>query len=264
MTFSKAKTPEQIKKYDQHRKITFWNSRFLFLKETNGFRPATMNVIMAPPSAGKSTLLASLAYDTHKDGKVLIYSTEETSLQLQEKISREGEYNHEELLIYEDRKTPESIKSLTDYADHIKLIISQSQANIIFFDNITTQYIYSNTSLNEQPAFVNTIARYCENEKKTIVFIAHAGKKAPRNALLTGDDIMGTNQLYMQAHFFYILQTFSIGKIKYAFMQVTKHRLVKEIKNNFFLLKFSDGRYVGDKEIDFSSLKEQYRKRNVL
>jgi len=248
----------------QHNKQVY-NSRFGFLNETQGVRPASFIGLMGTAGSGKSTLVKSIVSDCAVNESVLCYLTEEKSEDYEMHLHFIGA-KMENISFIEENET--SFNGL-DVDAGIALLLEplfMSDAKLIFFDNITTSILYEKFGYKGQCKLISALRAFCNDSGKTVFFVAHCKKGSDNNGhrLFTGDDIRGTYQAFQQAEYFYILQPVNVKDRIFPLLQIAKHRFHDEITSKFYLMGYYDRQYKSDMAIGFEKIKEIFKKRNVL
>jgi hypothetical protein len=116
-----------------------------------------------------------------------------------------------------------------------------------------------------QGDFISFLAALAEKNDLCIFYVAHTRKEVTDNMgrLIEGEDARGSNQLFQQSQYFFILQNIAINNELFPILRIRKHRF-HEITKRFFLLGYKDGAYRFDRTIEFERIAEIFKERNQL
>ena len=212
MFFQKPYSQEEIDdSIRSHCKI-YYPSRFDFLKEVNGIRPCSMMGLLGTPGSGKSTLLKSIIADTAEYAKVLVYLTEEEPKDYQILLNV-LKTNLDNVVFLSEKKLFHTGMTIEQMKLYFQESILASGARVVFFDNITTSAIYESLNVRGQGEMVSFFAQIAEKNDICIFYVAHTTKNATDNMgkLIEGEDVRGSNQLFQQSQYFFILQNISVN-----------------------------------------------------
>lgn len=264
MFFQKPFSQEEIDESIRFHEKVFYPSRFNFLKQVNGIRPNSLMGLLGTPGSGKSTLLKSIVADTAEYTKVLVYLTEENPKDYQILLNV-LKTNLENVVFLHEKDLFHANMTLEQMKMYFEESVAASGANVIFFDNITTSAIYEPLPVRQQGEMVSFFSRICEKYSISIFFVAHTKKEVTDNqsSLIEGEDTRGSNQLFQQSQYFFILQNFSVNNDKFPTLRIRKHRFHK-VKKFFFLLGFQDEAYRFDRDVDFEYVADIFKQRNQL
>lgn len=271
MMFQTTPTDEQLKQVDDELLKTYHSSSFLFLRETRGLRPSFLSVMMGTSGCGKSTLIKSLIAETSEKTKTLVLATEEEPIFYSRALTKCKGYNKDNIIFaheknFEKDKVQRCSHDVFEAIDRYKKMIIMSNAKVVFYDNITTSVIYENLGNAGQSAFVGALTEIAEQLKIVIFCVAHTNKKVSDNVdrLLSGDDVRYSNQLYMKAGYFYIMQRFALNQKFFTFIRIRKHRGEEGDMHKDFALVYQKGLYVRDLKIEHDDINEMFKQRNRL
>jgi len=268
MNFESVPEVSALKREEQLSAVTFWGSRFNFLMAHNGLRPARVHWLLGTTGSGKTSLMSSIIADSAAEYPVLVILTEETVNRYAPNILKASpKLNQENLKFISEREIPASARG-----DQKKLItwletrIVEAGVRLVFWDNITTSSLFSQRFGNAgQEETVLRIRDLAESLEVAFFIAIHTEKKVTDNMgrLIMGEDVRGTQQSFIGADFFYILQRFEVGNVFYPFIRTVKHRGY-EPKDKIHLLHFGNGIYIKDTASNFDKMNEVFCHRNVL
>jgi hypothetical protein len=211
-----------------------------------------------------------IAEVTAQERTLVILSEEEPAFYSQTLINCAG-YNKDNIFFLSenafDKNAIRQCKNNATIAfEKYKRLIIQSMCKVVFFDNLSTSQVYVNLSESEQGIFSGFLSDLAAELNIVIFFVSHTGKQVSDyiNRLLTGDDIRGSNQLYMKSSYFYIMQRFSINQDFFSFIRIRKHRGEVKKMHKDYALAYRQGVYVGDFQIDHDDIAEMFTQRNRL
>lgn len=258
----------QIQKEDQLSRVSFWYSRFHFLKEVNGIRPARVAYLLGTTGTGKTTLLASIIADSAMDSKVLVILSEESPSRYAKTIyTANPGVNKENIKFVLEKDIPEDVRAdQKKIWSWLQLYIIESGVRLVFWDNLTSSPSFSQRfGAQGQEWIVLKVREFCENMQIAFFIVMHTSKTITDNMgrYIEGEDVRGTQQSFISADFFYIFQRFSVGKLFYPFIRTVKHRGTSP-KEKIHLLYFGNGAYLKDNPSTYEEMNEVFMKRNVL
>ena len=145
-------------------------------------------------------------------------------------------------------------------------IVESSECKVIFIDNITSSYLYSeDISIREQGRSATIMQRICKKLNVSIFFVAHTKKNIndTYSGLIKAEDVRGSAKISIVSEYLYILQRFNSGEKVFPIVSIAKARH-HQVDNTYFLLGFEDGIHKFDKIIPFSLVRKIYNSRDVL
>lgn len=260
-----ASNVDEIKTRRKGHNVQKYASRFGFLNETYGVRPASFTGLMGTAGSGKSTLLKSIISDCAKSGPVTCYLTEEKSEDYEMHLHAIGADLSNVSFIEENEVAFNGMDSDQAIAFLLESFF-MTESELIFFDNITTSILYEKFGYTGQCKLISALRNFCNNSAKTIFYVAHTKKGSDNNGhrLFTGDDIRGSYQAFQQSEYFYILQPVNVKDRIFPIVQIAKHRFHDDIGSKFYLLGYYEKQYKSDMKIDFEKIKEIFKNRNQL
>lgn len=247
--FSKLKPFSEIEKQAKSHQVTYWGSRFNFLKASKGIRPNCLHVILAPPSAGKTTMDAAIVYDALKESLVIVILTEETADEYLQKLYLYGPFFESNLKIIETKKLPKSIVDLKGFSIYLNELFKNFSPALFVLDNLTTEKFYTSSRPQEQAAFVDFLADTVKLYRMALFVFAHTDAKFNKNILLNGESVKFSKHIFNRAEYFYTIQLVDTKNDTKTILQILKHRFHGGI-NKFYALSYSDGKYTHDKPIN--------------
>lgn len=265
----KAPSLDVIAKNSQIHHLALWDSRFDFLKATNGIRPACLIGLMGTTGTGKSTLVKSVIADSCGDNPVMVWLSEEPISQYVAGIKKARQtVSFDNILFYHEDDIGEAVKeNLDDLLFYFFEKITESGCRVVFMDNITTSCLYSSHFGEKgQAKVINAFKKFCHNKKITIFYLIHTAKQITDNSgkLIQGEDVRGSNSSFMASDYFYILQRFEVGTKFFTFLRIVKHRYHESITHKYFVLNYLDGHYYSDTKTDFGVINKAFLDRNYL
>lgn len=264
-----APSIEQIEKSAQVHHIALWDSKFDFLKATQGIRPACLIGLMGTTGTGKSTLLKAIIADTAQDHPVMVWLTEEPVVQYVAGIKKSKQTtNFENILFFHEDDLGESTKEkVDDLLFYFFEKVVESGCRIVFMDNITTSAFYSSHFGEKgQSRVIDALKKFAHKNKITIFFLIHTAKNVTDNSgkLIMGEDVRGSNKSFITADYFYILQRFEVASKFFTFIRIIKHRYHENVTHKYFILNYIDGHYYSDTKTDFAVINKAFLDRNYL
>lgn len=262
MFFQKPYSQEEIDESILFHTKEFYPSRFNFLREVCGLRPRTTMGLLGTPGSGKSTLVKSIITDTAAFTKVLVYLTEEEPKDYQILLNV-LKTNLDNVVFLSEKRLFNTGMSLEQMKLYLQEAILSSGCNVIFFDNVTTSIIYESLGVRGQGEMVSFFNKIAEDNDLCIFFVAHTKKDVTDNMgkMIEGEDVRGSNQLFQQSQYFFILQNISINSSQHPVIRIRKHRF-HEVRKKFFLLGYENSFYKYDRAVDFELIADLFKQRN--
>ena len=249
----------------------FFPTDFRFLLATNGIRPGCLHGLIGTMGSGKSRLFQKIISQAAEGAKILVLVSEETSEEYSLGLRRyvKSQKVLDNITILEETNMPdEVIRNHDAFLGYIKQAYIDSDAEILFIDNVTTSQLYS-----EETGFINQtktskfLHRLCKsNLKATIFYLAHTGKTVKDNSvyLMVPEDIRGSAQLPIRTEYFYCMQKFTSGNAQYNIIIIRKHRHHDHIGDRYYIAYFDNGKYLKDETIPFDDVNKIFKGRDKL
>ena len=267
-------TPFEMKDMKINANKIYYESKFNFLFQHNGFRPANIHLLIATSGGGKSTTVRTLTIDVlpkiPKGKKLLIWLSEETSDEFYIEINKTGIIDHgKELLNKLDIFSEQEHIDLNDKQLEVELkkLLDTGEYAFLILDNLTTSEMYMGKLPNEQGAFSKRLKAKIQEVKIPLILIAHTKADVTDNMpkLIESNDIRDSKSIINLAQFVYVLQTFYILEKRIQTLRITKARGYV-IKQNMFILTFDEKTFMFSKDlaIPFDELKRIFKGRNKL
>jgi hypothetical protein len=253
---------EQLDEIKKAHSVQYAPSRFTFLNIHQGLRPGCFHGLLGRSGCGKSRLTQSIISDTAQTNKVLVILTEEEKLVYEEKMRFSSrQYSKENIFyLHQDNFPGETIKDLFLF---LRELVLEKDIKFIFWDNLTTSKFYEGENPKTQWEFMNVLVRMAAKRNIGIFAVLHTGKQIMRDRLISGEDVRGCNQLYQKAPYFYILNRIVVESVKHIFLEVNKHRF-HEIEKIYYQLKYEDGIYTMDRDVNFKEINDVFIERDKL
>lgn len=246
-------------------------SKFNFLNSHRGIRPGCLSTLVGTSGSGKSTLGRELMIDAAKSGReVFVWLSEETEKAYS--ILMHQACPHKEIkdaiTLYSEMDAPlEIFKNVDCFMKYFKEQIFDNNAEIVFIDNVTTSFMYSDMIRIEGQNKVTAMLRGIAEEFNIPIFVfAHTQKGIHDNGnhLISVDNIRGSAVLAMTSPYAYSLQSFKSNGVQKSIIKVDKSRNHKGCSNRYYSLIYDNGFYIGDAEINFDAVNEIYKTRDRL
>jgi energy-coupling factor transporter ATP-binding protein EcfA2 len=254
---------------DKHSKIIY-PSRFAFLNEHLGIRPGCLHGLLGTTGSGKSSLLRSIISDTAEHSKVLVWLSEEQVDDYQLGIIQTNKnVNLSNLLFFEETGLGQAeYESVDETIDCFCENAIKAQVDVIFLDNLTTSFMYSdNWGVRGQGKVIERLHDFTIETGIPIFFAIHTRKDVGANSRkeIVGEDIRGNNQAFQKTQYFYVLQRFSTKGGYQTFISIKKNRH-HTINQNTFYLNFNRDRnyYDRDKAVSFEAFNKAFKDRDFL
>lgn len=249
----------------------FVKSSLNFLLEHNGFRPGCVHIFLGPTHTGKSTMARTIIKDflaNNPGKKIMVYLSEETSLQFITELCRTGMSNEEinALAIYAET----DCNNLNDPAQAFSFFQSaynDSKPDLILFDNITTSEMYPDKCVDTQKRAVKAIKRFAQQRHIPVIIMAHTGADVNMTIfkLINENNVRGSKSSVNLTEFLYILQQITSGGEKTSTLRILKYRGQHVATSMYFLDYSLTGRYYfRDIKVDFKKFKELFKKADIL
>lgn len=255
----------------------FRDTRFNFINKHHGLKPGQKHVLLGTSGTGKSTLSRSLLIDLAYSHNILFYSSEESIEETKNMMALRGasnealkniEFVHEDELLKECK----SNLNVDEWRRIMAIRLMNCDAEIFFFDNITTSDFYDGVSIPSAKSFVLAIDSLIKEFNIPILIVAHTktGIKDDQQTLIGPDDIRGPKSLTNKCQFLYVYQRINFTDImglpqSFGFIRVIKGRGLSNVNSIYMLVYNSERReYMGDDEISFEKFNNFYKTRNKL
>lgn len=135
-----------------------------------GFIPGSVNLLAGEPGIGKSTLVLQIASMLSDSKKVIYFSGEESSFQIQNRANRLGISNKNNLSL-----------AITNLVDDIVLTIDKSRPEIVIVDSIqtlTTSKLSSSAgTVSQVTGCAQLLAQTAKAKDITLILIGHVTKE---------------------------------------------------------------------------------------
>lgn len=263
-------TADKCSELKKENETQYFTSKFSFLNNHKGMRPGCVHLLVGTSGSGKSSLARELIIDCAKTGKVLTWLSEESedsySMLVNEACPHDAIKNNIKL-ISEMTAPVDIFKSVKTFIEYLKETLVYSEAKILFIDNITTSYLYSDAVKIQGQTEAATALRVMASQFKIPIFvIAHTQKGIFDNNshLISVNDVRGSSAIALTAPYAYSLQSFKCEKDQHVILKVEKSRNHKGCNNRFYKLFFEMGFYISDAEVSFENVNDLFKNRNRL
>jgi hypothetical protein len=250
-------------------------SCFQFLNEHKGWRPGKLHLAIAPTGAGKSTLTRSFIWDylvMTDYGCVALWLSEETSEDFKTEFAKIGLPPEvaKRLVIGSEQDHPHL--SLAGKKKMFHEFVTKLNAQIVFFDNLTTSVFYGDKPVEDQASFSKYLKTLAQQEKIPVITIAHTGGATQlTKRLLEENDIRGGKTINTLVQFLYILQMFEVydpvkkETKKFPTIRLKKYRGYSP-KNYLFKLRYNPltMSFMQDKVVDWEEFKEAFNNQMTI
>lgn len=243
-------------------------SRFKFITDGGGYIPNLTYILLSSTSAGKSTLIRSIAQDIFSTDKVTYYSSEESIEETKMMFKRRNmEIDFSKNVDFIEERVLEKNFNMKDYQELRNVLASSiinNKSKILIFDNLTTSVFYDPHNPSHQMAVFNSLSSLAREFHIPIFFVAHTKKGSARNLYVSPDDIRGVSTITNRAEIIYTLNTFSYkenetDKIA-SYVKISKNRFGDNL-GCFYMLNFCpiNKEFIKDSKVN-SHLIELYLK----
>jgi archaellum biogenesis ATPase FlaH len=259
---------KQLLQYQKNNVDNF--SGLSFIGQHNGFRNGKLHLFLGTAGAGKSTLVRTILNDylDNNAGDALVYLSEETLTDFASAIYQSNfdgiKGRRIQIMSEVDFLVEDGFKM---NADFLFRKLSETDASIIIFDNITTSMLYNDKKPDEQSDFVHKLKVLAHRINKPILLIAHTSANVNRysSGLISENDIRGSKSITNYVEFLYILQVFEVGESRISTIRNIKAR-DQETPNPLHILFYNHKYriYSVAEPYKFEDFKEAFSKRNKL
>lgn len=258
----------EVARQDQISRVTLWGSRFKFLSEHCGIRPSRVSYLLGTTGSGKTSLLSPIIADAAKDSPVLVILTEEDVLRYLPSLYKANpQIDVSRLNFVLESEIPKDVRDNQDLLFlWLEATIIEHGCKVIFWDNLTTSAFYSQRfGVRGQENTCLKLRELTSTLGVAFFIVIHTKKDVVDNQgrFIQGEDVRGSQQSFISADHFYILQRFTVGSVYYAYIRTVKHRGYPAIYKDH-LLYFNDGIYKSDSRTTFDEVNDIFMKRNVL
>ena len=261
---------ENIKKRKEYKNTVFIKSRFNFLSAHNGLRPGCIHILMGVTSSGKSSLTRAIITDSakHVSNCVLVWLSEETTDEYEEEFIYSPDINEtiaKKIKMFSEHKIKN--KDVEETKEKIVSLIKKHKPRLFVFDNLTTSFLYNDRKVSEQSKFIGFLKEVSAETKVPFLLVAHTGAQINESyrGIIDESNIRGSKTVGNEAHFFYILQKFTIGNLWAVTLRVKKHR-GQDVDNQFYRLVYTKEfrTYTHDLKIDWKEFSSLFKLGNKL
>jgi len=255
----------EIDKAIRDNEFTFYDVNFGFLQAHKSFRPGCLHTFIGKSGQGKSTLMRSLLFQLLLGARVLLWVSEETEMNMQINLRRR--FIPEDILknLYVFPEIDYKSKNQNDILREIKLRQLEDNLEIIILDNLTTSFAYGD-NIPQQSEFITKLKKLATDMNIPIVIFAHTRAGIPDNRLIDDEDIRGFKKISNMSDYFYAMQMFQLGEVKFQTIRTIKSRYHDQAIGSFYKLHYDSKikAYDSDKKIPFEEFKVLFKARNKL
>lgn len=261
------KNPVYLEELKKSATRFYIKSKFEFLNSHYGLRPEKLHTFIAPPGAGKSTLIRTLLVDilTSKK-KPLLYLSEETLKEFYTEMAfiDNGHEIFKNLSVFSEQGQED--KTMFSVLKRMQTHIEDNRPDVLLLDNITTMKSYEE-SIPNQYEWVEKLKNLSVYYKIPVVVIAHTDATITENhaQLIDMNKVRGTKRIVNESQFNYVLQPIIAGGERFTFILNKKARGAIINKKIFQLFYFPRVRvFAKDEPRIFDEFKEFFNKRDKL
>lgn len=257
---------EKIAEFEKSQHMTFFPSRYSFLKDHKGLRPNCLHGFFGTMGSGKSTLAKCIIAEAASGKKILVWHTEETIVEYQALIQYLDRSVIQNIVFVHEKDIPETIRESQDSLfEYFVQMVEESGCAIVFIDNITTSRLYNGYFgmkgyAKTSDFLITFVKKYC-----SVFYVAHTDSSITDNysKVVTPENIRGPIDLPMVTEYAYIMQRFTTNEKKYNLLRTAKHRH-HEKAGGWYALKFEQRAYVGDGKVTFELVNRIFKTRDFL
>lgn len=245
----------------------YFESRFQFLDEHKGIRNGYLHLLIGTTGSGKSTLTRSIIEDCAVDHRVLVWASEESKRDyvraLNSKNRKRNVMNN--ITVISELDIPERVKTdVHNFMFYFREEIMKHSPEIVFIDNVTTSFMYSDIiGFKGQAQIADKLRSFAADNFLPIFCVAHTKKTIADNMLIDISDIRGSSALSNTAAYAYTLQVFKREGNWASVITIQKSRN-HQIKNYHFKLFFENGTFTKAAAIPMSIVNQLYQLRDRL
>lgn len=262
-------TQKEFNTAEKRHQGQFHETRFNFLQAHLGLRPAQNHFLLGTAGCGKSSLSRAIQIDCAKNKKILIHLSEEKIEDYKYKLNTQ--LNDKEILknifiVSENQRDNHFKQGFTNFFNWFENNIKTFEPEVVFFDNLTTSYLWTSLGLKGQEEALVKFNNIAEDTGLTFFHVLHTKKDITdttvRN-LIQPEDCRGSQQSALMAPYFYVFQNFKNDFGNNATIRIAKSRFHDIAVNRFFALNYNRDKatYVNDREITFNDLKALFADR---
>jgi len=200
----------------KENETNFFPSKYKFLNDHNGLRPANVHLIFSKTGVGKSTLLRSLMNDYADQFQILYYSTEERLKEVETMLaySMEKDFTYPPVFISEKSNEilelvnhDDDIKNIDRVFDKLTQTLIETESKILIFDNITTSILYLQKSPAIQSTFARRILSLVEAINLPAIIFQHLANASNSKSFqnIEADDVKGAKDISSMTQYSYYL-----------------------------------------------------------
>jgi len=259
----------RIKKSERGR--IHFNSGLPFLKEHKGFRPGCLHGFLGLTSGGKSTLCRTMVNDlmfhNEKAVSTLVWLSEDDANDwVLDLVGSRDSIDFDRLVVCAETNPDLVGLPIKELRKKFVHTLEEAHPDILILDNTTTSALFG-TTWQEHKEMCAILKKVAQGLKMPIVYFSHTGAQcsAYNRSIIEPEQMRGFKDILNISEYFYVLQSFHIGKEIKTTVRITKHRL-HNIVERFFMLDYSDRErsYNNCFPIDFSRFKSCLALANTL
>lgn len=259
--------PADQARMDRLKAHNFFPTKFNFLQGHNSFRPGYIHMLLGTSGTGKSTVVRSLVKEVAKNDKVLVWLSEESTMDFIYAINKLGisEESLKNIRVISEQDFPINRKrNMFAYRQYFEEQVTLINPGVVFFDNITTNFLYESSLPSKQHEHMEWLKDFFSKKEIAMFIVAHTGAKVHDNqqTLIDLSDIRGSKTATNVAEYFYIYQRLNVSDKFFPFIRIRKAREYQH--SGIFLLEYDLNirGYVGDSKIDYETFKKTFNKRD--
>lgn len=257
---------DQAKELRRKRDTIFFPSNLKFFKQHKGLRPGCLHGILAPTTAGKTTLCRTIIEDfiLFSNKRVLVWLSEESADSYKTDLLGDRDtLDFSNLSIFSEVDRLEMVENREDAIRALKYAVDELAPEFLVIDNTTTGGLFGH-SWEEHRDSCKALKSLAVDNEIPILFFCHSKKLSFQGTkILENEDVRGFGDIVNLAEYFYILQTFTVEKVKHTTLRITKNR-GHDISEPFYKLEYGGRKYGNNYPIDFEGLKELIKSANSI